>query len=551
METAMDGNRVIEIFSGMKLARGNMPNLWNEVIRFCFPQEPGTYGEAGNNERQTGKRRTNPVCSYPVIYSQRLGSSLHNSAFPNNNYWFSFGFCGVDLNENFALKQWCRKARDIVHNKIRQGTNFYQESHAMMLGLATLGTAGFHTYYKRGRLFFRYIPIHKNFYIESNSDGEIDMACILHEWTAKEAIEEYGYDAVSDEVRNAMRSEYGKTRTFNYIQLVYPKISFGEKCDVFKGDKPYGDITVEENTRNVVKVGGHIHFPFAVPRFLLASDDVYGRSPAMNCMGAIRSVNALRKRVLDAALRALAPAVFINSLINKPISIEAGAINRIPNFDPNSIWTYPSPSNFPVGKDQMQELLEELKHGFFIDVFQAIDQQQYMTATEITERVRQKIEGIAPIVSRLQKEFSQQVVTQALNLLIEHGEVEPPPLEAEGLAFEISYISSIDAMMNQGVASSTMQFMLQAGQIAQAYQANPDLNNIINTEAVLKRLADCAMLPASYFRTPEEAQAMRENAARNAAELQQAQSESAESQAALNYARAEAISRGNMNGVQN
>lgn len=538
----MDGKKVLEIFEKMRIDRGNMHFLWADAVRYCMPFEREGYDEFGPNETTQGKKRSNPVCSIPIIYANRLGSSLHNSAFPANSYWFSFGFYGSEGNE--LLATWCRKARDKVHFKIRSDTNFYQESHAMMLGLVILGTAGFYTYYKNGRLYFRYIPVHKNFYIARNSDGEIDMVAILHEYTAKEAIEEFGEDGVSERAKSSLYQGSDSTDKFQYVQLVYPKTPYGEKYDLLKGEKPYGDVIVDKETGKVVRVSGHRHFPFAVPRFKLASDDLYGRSPAMDAMNDIKSISVLRKNLMEATLRTIKPPLFINALIGAPISIASGALNRVPNFDPKSVWTYPTPTDYPVGKDQMLELQESLIKAFYIDVFQAIDQQKNMTATEVTERIRQKVESIAPIVSRLQREFSGRVVMQCLDLLIENGEIEPPPLSADMSSFQITYVSNLDAMLMQGIAAQTMNFVMQTASVANMAASFPDFNNILNTDNILRRLADCNMLPADFFRTEEETAALRESQQQAAMEAQAAQSEAQSSQAALNYAKADAVANG-------
>lgn len=538
----MDGKKVLEIFEKMRIDRGNMHFLWADAIRYCMPFEREGYDEFGPNETTQGKKRSNPVCSIPIIYANRLGSSLHNSAFPANSYWFSFGFYGSESNE--LLARWCRNARDKVHFKIRSDTNFYQESHAMMLGLVILGTAGFYTYYKNGRLHFRYIPVHKNFYIARNSDGEIDMVAILHEYTAKEAIEEFGEDGVSERAKSSLYQGSDSTDKFQYVQLVYPKTPYGEKYDLLKGEKPYGDVIVDKETGRIVRVSGHRHFPFAVPRFKLASDDLYGRSPAMDAMNDIKSISVLRKNLMEATLRTIKPPLFINALISAPISIASGALNRVPNFDPKTIWTYPTPTEYPVGKDQMAELQESLIKAFYIDVFQAIDQQKNMTATEVTERIRQKVESIAPIVSRLQREFSGRVVMQCLDLLIENGEIEPPPVSADMANFQITYVSNLDAMLMQGIAAQTMNFVMQTASVANMAASFPDFNNILNTDNILRRLADCNMLPADFFRTEEETAALRESQQQAAMEAQSAQSEAQSAIAALNYAKADAVANG-------
>lgn len=537
----MDGRKAIEIYERMVADADGMTGIWQECIRYCHPQDRPSYSAFGGDMRTTGWRRTLPVCSYPVVFAQRLASSIHSNAFPANDYWFDFAIVGSDGAVDEKGREWCRKARDITHQKIRQGTNFYQESHALINGLVCLGTAGFYTYYKDGGLHFRYIPVHKNFYISTNPDGEVDMAAVLHQWTAKEAIEEYGEGRVSDRIREAHRSGHDGTRTYPFVQLIYPKKLYGEKYSLARGGKPYGDVTVEYDTGKVVKVSQHGGFPFAVPRFEVYSDDTYGRSPAMAAMPEIKAINSLRKTLLDAGVRAIKPPLFMNGLLGN-VNLEAGAINRNANFDKNSVWTYPAPTDFPVGKDLMTEILESLKCAFYIDVFQAIEQGKYMTATEVTARTRNKVDNLAPIITRIQKEFSSKVVLRSLELLIENGDIEAPPVSAsedEASYLKVAYVSSLDAMIQQGIAAKTMGFIGQIAQIAQAYQLMPTLDQTLNSDEIIKSLGDANMLPATFFRSPEEIEARRAAAAQQQQIIAQSQADMQNSQAIANLAKAQ------------
>ncbi len=518
----MNGKKVLEIYDKMVSERGGMSDVWSECIRYCYPQEKQSYSAFGGDVQLNGWKRANPVCSYPVTFSQRLGSSIHSNAFPSNDNWFDFSIIG-EGSEDEAMREWCRKARDICDRKIRQGTNFYQESHALMIGLAVLGTAGFYTYYKDGGLKFRYIPIHKNFYIASNSDGEIDMVAILHQWTAKEAIEEYGRDKVGENVCRAFDNSAIEGEKFSYIQLIYPKKTFKEKYSLRKGEKPYGDITVEKDSGRVVKESGHSSFPFAVPRFFVYSDDVYGRSPAMNAMADIRAANALRKNMLDASVRAIKPALFVDATLGD-VSVNAGALNVVNGMTKDSLWTFPQPQGFDVGEKLAEELKESLRQCFYIDVFQAIEQQKYMTATEINERVSQKVESISPVVTRIQREFSSRVILRCLDLLIENGEIEPlPKLYTGGGVLKVAYISRLDAMIQQGVAAKTMNFMNQLLTLGQTMQAMPDLQALLNTDSIVKALAESNTLPSSYFRKSAQTEEIRKQVVSRTQQVQDAE----------------------------
>lgn len=533
----LSGKKVLEIYDKMQEARGNMPALWEEVIRYCFPQERVSYSAFGGNTKEAGWKRANPVCSYPVVFTQRLGSSIHSNAFPTNDYWFTFALIGEDASEDEDLRAWCEKARDIVHAKIRQGTNFFEESHAMMVGLSALGTAGFYTYYKRGKLHFRYIPIHKNFYIYANSDGEIDMVALLHEWTAKEAIEEYGRGKVSEQVVKAFESGAESSgQTYSYVQLVYPKKLFGESYG--KNNKPYGDVTVETETGQVVKTAEHSGFPFAVPRFFVYSDDIYGRSPAMNAMPDIRAVNSLRKTLLDATVRSIKPPLFMDATAGD-VSLNAGALNIVNGLNANSIWTPPLPTDFQMGEKLQAEIIESLKGAFYIDVFQAIEQQKYMTATEVTERVTQKVESISPIITRIQKEFSSRVILRCLDLLIENGDIPPPPIKDSSNFLKIAYVSKLDAMIQQGIAAKTMNFINQLNLLGQTVQNLPDLARMLNVDRIVSSLAESNTLPAGYIRPSAEVNAERMQVAQQQQAMAEAQVNSLNAKSAADLATAQ------------
>lgn len=535
----MTGRKVLDIYQRMVSEADGMSGIWRECIRYCYPQDRPSYSSFGGDIRTNGKKRTTPVCSYPVIFAQRLASSIHSNAFPANDHWFDLAIVGPDGKVSERGRDWCRKARDITHQKIRQGTNFYQESHALVTGLVCLGTAGFYTHYKNGTLHFRYIPIHKNFFISTNPDGEVNMVAILHQWTAKEAIEEYGERKVSEKIRNAFKTSQGTGQTYPFVQLIYPKKLYGENYSARKGGKPYGDVTVDYESGEVVKVGQHGGFPFAVPRFEVYSDDTYGRCPAMSAMPEIKSVNALRKMLLDAGVRAIKPPLFINGLLGN-VNLEAGGVTRSANFDKNSVWTYPTPTEFPIGKELMADILESLKCAFYIDVFQAIEQGKYMTATEITARRQSKVDNLSPIITRFQKEFSSKVILRSLELLIENGDIEPPPVDDDGESYlKVAYISSLDAMIQQGVAAKTMSFVGQISQLAQAMQLMPDLDNTLNSDAIVKALGDANMLPATFFRNPEDVEARRRAALEQQQIINQSQADLNNSGAIANLAKAQ------------
>ena len=54
---------------------------------------------------------------------------------------------------------------------------------------------------------------------------------------------------------------------------------------------PFESVYLEYKNGNELSVGGFKEFPFVVPRYLKASNEIYGRSPAMTALPDVKMLN--------------------------------------------------------------------------------------------------------------------------------------------------------------------------------------------------------------------------------------------------------------------
>jgi len=102
------------------------------------------------------------------------------------------------------------------------------------------------------------------------------------------------------------------------------------------------------------------------------------------------------------------------------LHVRAGALE--PKFLQTGVDTRLNAENIA----QQQQLVRE---GCFSDLFQALANKRNMTATEVVERIEEKIVLIAPAITALQKETFSPLIMRVLDLLIKSGQIPTPPVK--------------------------------------------------------------------------------------------------------------------------
>lgn len=295
------------------------------------------------------------------------------------------------------------------------------------------------------------------------------------EFTADQAVERFGYDAVGDEVRMSYDDPSKCNDKFKYIHYVGPR----RKRDENKKDLlnlPYEDIYVEVKSVRIVQEGGFHAFRYIVPVMFKRRGQRVGMSPAMHALPSMRTLVRGVDDFLDAVEFKSKPALMMSdrdSINGVKNNLVPGAVLYAKLSD--SPFLYGTEGDPGPINDVNEQMRIEIRDAFFLGLFNALEEfkQGQRTAYEIAQIIAEKIHLIAPIISPLKDQFFAPLFGLIAGDLIRSGAVsEPMPQEMEGIdRFDVRYISRIDSRMG-GMETENLLFALQEmAQVEQLMQA--------------------------------------------------------------------------------
>jgi hypothetical protein len=241
--------------------------------------------------------------------------------------------------------------------------------------------------------------VYRNYHIadvffEENSKGVIDTVFRRMFYTARQMKQEFGEENLSKAVKDCLKSQ-DYTKKFEVVHCVYPRKDY----DTDKIDKKrFVSVWKEVAAKNELKTGGFDRMPYKIGRFDRSPDELMGRGPAFDLLPDIKMLNNMRHGADD------------------PRPLQTGANPQL---------------TAEVISLERQGIME----GFFNDLFQALAQYRNMTATEVVERVEEKMVILAPSISGLQKELWDPLISDSKDLLI--GTEEFP--EDVGVELDVVY----------------------------------------------------------------------------------------------------------------
>jgi hypothetical protein len=137
-----------------------------------------------------------------------------------------------------------------------------------------------------------------------------------------------------------------------------------------------------------------------------------------------------------------------------------------------------------------------------------------MTATEVVERVQEKMLMLGPVLGRLQSEMLDPIIERTFNILLRKGLIPPPPPILEDEDFTIEYISPLANAQRGARVTSITNILQLTGSIAPIV---PEVVDKINTDKIIDEAAEVFGVNPNLIRSNDEVGGIRQQRA----ELQQ------------------------------
>lgn len=507
---------ILRLHSNLSARRGIWEGHWREIAERVRPNQ-----NIFQQQRPDGDKRNERIFDATApLALPKFAAAVISMSFPATQTYHKLSPHDLKLADNTAVKRYLEQVNDILF-KVRYGphSNFQAQSGEVVLDIGAFGT---------GVLYVDDVPgigiRYKSFplaecWIAEDAHGRIDTLIRKFEWTAHQAVSEWGYDACPKEVQEAFNQEW-QTK-FWFMHSVRPnKNRMMGRYDA--AGMAFESAYLCVNTRKIISEGGYRVFPFMVPRFETAPREVYGRSPAMAVLPDIKMLNEMAKTIIRAAQNVVAPPIMLTDDASlSAFNVRSNAMNYgyvDDNGRPMAI-PFESKANVNIGLDMMNQRREVINDAFFVTLFRILVQEPQITATEAMLRAQEKGQLLAPTMGRIQAELLGPLVEREIDILSMAGVLPPMPPELirAGGSFKIEYQSPLNQAQRAGVGIAIMQTIQSIAPLA---QVDPSVMQIFDLEKAARMVAEINGMPASLQRTDEELAVLKQQTAQ-AAQAQQ------------------------------
>ena len=497
-------------FDRLKTGRQNWETHWQEVADYMQPRKAYV-----TRTRSKGDKRTELVFdSSPIQAVELLAASLHGMLTNPSTPWFSLRYKDQGLDMDDEAKLWLEGVTETMYTAFNR-SNFQQEIFELYHDLITFGTAAMFIEEDQGDL-LKFSTRHINeIYITENDKGRIDTVYRKFKITLRAAAQQFG-DSLSEEARNKVEKD--PFDEIDILHAVYPRQDFNPtKKD--KENMEFESVYVEYKNGNELSVGGFVEFPFVVPRYLKASHEIYGRSPAMTALPDVKMLNEMSKTTIKAAQKQVDPPLLVpDDGFLLPVRTVPGGLNFYRSGTRDRIEPLNIGANNPLGLNMEEQRRTAIRNVFYVDQLM-LQQGPQMTATEVIQRNEEKMRLLGPVLGRLQSELLKPMIDRCFAILLRNNQFAQAPDFLSGQDIEIEYVSPLAKAQKGTELSSITRAIEILGSLANV----APVFDYINFDALVKHVADLVGVPQKVLKLQSQVNAEREQAAQQQEQMAQMQ----------------------------
>ncbi len=515
-------------FGQMQLWRNTFAGQWEEVAALILPNYRNTFFYGNFNWPGT-KQTQQQVDATGMVALNRFGAICDSLLTPRNMVWHGLGSDNDDVQKNRDARLWFEQGtRTLFKERYAPLANFASQNQQQFQSLGAFGTGGVLIDQARdasGQLVkglrYKAIPLGELF-LRENHQGLVDGFIRWFRLTALQAVQQFGRDKLPETLVPSL--EQNSQTKFDFLHRVAPNRDYESGYLGPKGMK-FSSYYVSVQGQCILGKGGYHSFPLAISRYEQAPMEVYGRSPAMMVLPALKTLNAEKRVFLKQGHRAGDPVLLTQDDGLIDVNMTPGAMNKggmSPDGKP-LIGVLPTGS-IQVTKEMMEEERNLINDVFLVTLFQILTESPQMSATEVIERTNEKGILIAPTLGRQQSEYLGPMIDRELDLLAYMNMLPPMPpiLQQMQGGYSVNYTSPLARAQRAQEAAGFMRTVDMATQVVNVTQDLSIMDNF-DFDTALSDIAYIQSTPESWMADPKQIAAKRKSRSDAAAAQQQVQ----------------------------
>jgi hypothetical protein len=504
----------------LETKRGPWEQAFRDIDRRVNPVASGGFG---NRNSPGDIRGLENFDSTAQRHLGRATAMMGSVTVPSEQRWHGAVTTDPELNKIDEVKLWCEAAVDRVfacrYNPLAGFTTQILEDwrQSLSYGTAALWTGekpGYHLVYKAIHL--------AKIWIDEDNCGRVDIVHRKHKMTLRQMVQEYGEYALPERLRKRLRDP-GGVYADDEIELLSVVRPNGEwnPFDSMKGMR-FESITIIAADNWILRRKGFRTMPMLVNRHVTSPGDIYGRSPAFDVMGSIKTVNEIAKTMLRQMQKSVDPAWALHEDLDLTIlQTKPGGLNPGMLDDRGEFLAKPLPvGDLAIGMEAIQAYRQEIASAYWEEFFRimSVSDSARWTATQVLEMAQKQGVLITPVASRFNTEKAAPMFARELDLLMEAGQLPelPEVMREAGAKLQIVMENPLSRMARAEEAAGFARWVEMAVQLAPFDEGVID---IVDAEAGLRGVAEVLGIRPSWINSPDQISARR--AAREEAKQQQ------------------------------
>ena len=545
VEDQMATTMAMKQFEQLKGIRYNWETHYRDVAAYVWP-ESDRFWESWNTSSHGVKKNVHVYDSTAVNANSQCASLFESILTPRSQRWHELKSPYTRLNQDKAVQEWCYQATSQLFKlRYEPEAGFSAQSFVFYQSLAAFGTACMFVDRdpETGGIRYKHEWV-GDLYFDINHQGDPNTVYRRFDFSHAQAIEKWGDDVPKQVKELAATNPHDR---HEYLHCVKPNPDS-------KGEKYISEYFSYTLTQKIKKSGTEYRtMPYVISRYKISPYEIWGRSPAMDALPDIRTLNEVRRTQLRAADKSLDPPLLVaNDAImgsgQLAPDMRSGGLNYGGVSSEGKQLIQPLQSG--VRLDWNQQIIDQLRasvrESFLVNIYQILIETPRMTATEVLSRNQEKASLIAPVMARQQTEFLGRLIEReidiASDIMMPNGQPAiPEPPEIMGGEWEVSYESPL-ARMQKAESLTGIQQTLDA--VIALGGIDPTVADALDAQKVLELYAERTNAPPEIIRDSAEVQAIRQQRAEQQEAVAMAQAAPQLASASKDLAQAEQIRQG-------
>tara|TARA_R110000803_G_scaffold12045_4_gene35302 strand:- start:15 stop:1604 length:1590 start_codon:yes stop_codon:yes gene_type:complete len=491
---------LVKRYESLKTRRDNWDTHYQELADYMLPRKADIV-----RRRSRGEKRMEMIFDGTALQAvDLLSASLHGMLTSGATPWFHLDLKDNDIGNDDEVREWLQDTSKRMMRAFSH-SNFETEIHEMYVDLVVFGTGCMFVEMDDKDLRFSTRHI-SEFYVQENQFGIVDTVFRLYRLPARQAVQRFGIDNVSDFILKKFKDR--PDDEIDLLHAVVPRINRDpDKRD--NKNMPFASFYIDMQTKMLLSESGFQEFPYIVPRFLKATGETMGRSPAMTALPDVKMLNLMSKTIIQAAQKQIDPPLLVpDDGFLLPIRTQPGGLNFFRSGTREMITPLNTGANIPIGLSMEEQRRTAIRSAFYVDQLLSGGSPN-MTATEVVQRQEERMRVIGPVLGRLMNEMLRPLIDRVFALMLRENMLSQPPEMIQGRDVDIEYVSPLARAQKSSSLNSTMKALEILMPLAQTIP----VGDHIDADGLVRHVTEALGVPKTALKSDREVRQIREERA--------------------------------------